>query len=96
MTTKMKRQYTEEFKREAVKLVTEQGYKVSEAARNIGVHVSLLGRWKERLEAEGQEEGLSADEFEGLRRLRAEVKRLRMARESSKKKAAAFFAKESS
>ncbi len=35
MTTKTKRQYTEEFKREAVKLVTEQGYKVSEAARNL-------------------------------------------------------------
>ncbi len=95
MTTKTKRQYTEEFKREAVKLVTEQGYKISEAARNLGVHVSLLRRWKERLEAEEKGEGLSADEHEELRRLRAEVKRLRMEREILKK-AAAFFAKESS
>ena len=95
MTRKTKRQYTEEFKREAVKLVTEQGYKVSEAARNLGVHVSVLRRWKERLEAEEKGERLSPDEREELRRLRAEVKRLRMEREVLKK-AAAFFAKESS
>ncbi|MBW1913943.1 MAG: transposase [Deltaproteobacteria bacterium] len=30
----------------AVKLVTEQGYKLSEAARNLGIHPGLLGRWK--------------------------------------------------
>ncbi len=85
MTTKTKRQYTEEFKREAVKLVTEQGYKVSEAARNLGVHVSLLRRWKERLEAEQKGEGLKPDEREELRRLRAENRRLRMQREILKK-----------
>ncbi len=95
MTTKVKRQYTEEFKREAVKLVTEQGYKISEAARNLGVHVSLLRRWKERMSAEQKGEGLKPDEREELRRLRAENRRLRMEREILKK-AAAFFAKDSS
>lgn len=95
MTTKVRNQYTEEFKREAVKLVTEKGYRVSEAARNLGVHVSLLRRWKERLEAEEKGQGPSADEREELRRLRAENRRLRMEREILKK-AAAFFAKESS
>ena len=95
MTTKVKKQYTEEFKREAVKLVTEQGYKVSEAARNLAVHVSLLRRWKERIEAEERGEGLNRDEREELHRLRAENRRLRMEREILKK-AAAFFAKESS
>ena len=38
--------YTKEFKREAVNLVTEQGYGVAEAARNLGIHHSLLRRWK--------------------------------------------------
>ncbi len=33
-----KRRYTEEFKREAVKLVTEQGYSLTEAARSLGSH----------------------------------------------------------
>jgi len=95
MTTKVRKKYTEEFKREAVKLVTEQSYKMSEAARNLGVHVSLLRRWKEQLEAEEKGEGLSVDERQELRQLRAEVKRLRMERDILKK-AAAFFAKESS
>jgi len=93
MTTR--RRHTEEFKREAVKLIAEKGYTVSEAARNLGVHVSLLRRWREELEAESKGEALSRDEREELRRLRAEVKRLQMEREILKK-AAAFFAKESS
>ena len=84
MTTKVRKQYREEFKREAVKLVTEKGYKISEAARNLGVHVSLLRRWKEHMEAEEKGEGLSPDEREELRGLRAEVKRLHMERDSSK------------
>ena len=41
---------TEEFKREAVRLVTDQGYGVAEAARNLGLHASLLGRWKREVE----------------------------------------------
>ena len=44
MTTETgKRQrYTEDFKRDAVALVTEQGYKVSEAARSRGIRENLL------------------------------------------------------
>ncbi len=57
--------------------------------------MSLLRRWKERMEAEQKGEGLKLDEREELRRLRAENRRLRMEREILKK-AAAFFAKESS
>jgi transposase len=40
------RQYTEEFKREAVVLVTEQGYAVTDAARNLGINPNLFHRWK--------------------------------------------------
>ena len=42
--------YTEEFTREAVRLVTEQGYGVAEAARNLGLNASMLGRWKREVE----------------------------------------------
>ena len=45
MTKKTRRKYTDEFKIEAVELVTEQEYKTSEAARNLGIHVSLLRKW---------------------------------------------------
>lgn len=93
MTTR--KRYTEEFKSEAVKLVTEQGYSFSDASRRLGVHVSQLRRWRDQLEAGDQGDSLSSDERDELRRLRAENKRLQMEREILKK-AAAFFAKESS
>ena len=50
MTTR--RKYTEAFKREAVALVTEQGYKVSEAARGLDIGANLLGRWRRQFEEE--------------------------------------------
>lgn len=91
--------YTAEFKREAVRLVTVHGYGVAEAARNLGLNATMLGRWKH--EHEAREDGafpgkgrLSPDQEE-LHRLREENKRLRMEREILKK-AAAFFANESS
>jgi transposase len=43
---KKRRKYTQEFKEEAVKLITEQGYQITEAARNLGVNENMLGRWK--------------------------------------------------
>jgi len=48
-----KKIYPLEFKKEAVRLVTEQGYKVTEAARNLGIHPSVLYRWKGQLASEG-------------------------------------------
>lgn len=99
MTRKQRKQYTAEFKREAVRLVIEQKYKISEAARNLGIHGGMLGRWVRRAQQSGNgvifEKGPLSAEQEELHRLRAENKRLLMEREILKK-AAAFFAKESS
>jgi transposase len=47
-----RRTYTAEFKREAVHLVTEQGYAVAEAARNLGLNPHMLQRWKRELAEE--------------------------------------------
>lgn len=88
-----RRRHSEEFKREAVKLVTDQGYSLSEASRNLGVHVSLLRKWREKSESETSDQNLSEDERLELARLRAENKRLRMERDILKK-ATAFFANE--
>ena len=95
MAKRKRRKYTSEFKAEAVKLVTEQGYSLAEAARNLGVHVNLLRTWKQKLEAEMEqyEAGLTEDERMELASLRAENKRLRMERDILKK-ATAFFAKD--
>jgi transposase-like protein len=48
-----RRTYTAEFKAEAVKLVTEQGDSVSEAARSLGINDNLIRNWKQALEAQG-------------------------------------------
>ena len=45
--------YTPEFKREAVALVTEQGYTLAGAARNLGIHRDMLRRWKRELAKDG-------------------------------------------
>ena len=49
MKKNKRRNYTDEFKEEAVKLVTEHHYKITEAARNLGIHHSLLRRWIRRV-----------------------------------------------
>jgi transposase len=88
-TTKPKRRtFSEEFKLEAVKLVTEQNYKVAEAARNLGITDGLLRRWIDK-DANHEDD----TENEELKQLRAENKRLRMERDILKK-ATAFFANE--
>jgi transposase len=46
MTKRKRKNYTTEFKEEAVKLITVQGYSVAEAARNLGVNATMLGRWR--------------------------------------------------
>ena len=99
MQSHKRRQYTAAFRQEAVRLITEQGYGVTEAARNLGSNAHMLGRWKRQITQQnnGGYRGNSplAAEQEELQRLRQEVKRLRMERESLKK-AALFFANESS
>ncbi|BBR95061.1 hypothetical protein WP4S18E08_39340 [Escherichia coli] len=94
MTQRRKpRKYTDEFREEAVKLVTEQGYSVTEAAKSLGITTKLLYNWKDKLAKQTSGEALSKDERAELVKLRKENKRLQMEREILKK-ASAFFAKE--
>ncbi len=94
---KKKTKFTKEFKAEAVKLVTKQGYKQSEAAQNLGIDAKNLSRWiQESLSEKPASKSVNAltlTEQEELHQLRKEVKRLRMEREILKK-AATFFANE--
>lgn len=90
---KTRRNYTEDFKRDAVALVTEQGYKVSEAARSLGINDNLLRRWRQEFADEAAGGNLSADEREELKQLRKENRQLRMEKEILKK-ASQYFAKE--
>jgi transposase len=83
-----RRSFTDEFKIEAVKMVTEQGYKAAEVARRLDVNENLIHRWKATFSQVEND-----TENEELKQLREEVKRLRMERDILKK-ATAFFARE--
>ena len=91
-----RRKFTREFKISAVKLVNEQGYSLSEAARSLGVDVTSVREWVKKYSSEAglAPTGEGAVQAE-LRRLRKENARLLMEREILKK-AAAFFAREQS
>jgi transposase len=75
MTT-MKKKSAPEFKMEAVRLITEQGYKTTDASRNSGIPPSLLNRWRSQLTSEGQNafpgKGRLTLEKEELQKLRKE------------------------
>lgn len=93
-----RRTFTREFKIAAVKMVSEKGRSVSEVARSLGIAAELLRRWKVALQAEGSEafpgHGHLPPAEDELRRLKAEVARLKAERDILKK-ATALFAKES-
>jgi transposase len=91
--------YTAEFKQEAVRLITDQRYGVAETARNLGVNVNMLRRWKQEYTTNAAAafpgNGRLPPEQDELRQLREENKRLRMEREILKK-AMRFFVNEPS
>ncbi len=95
MTTRKK--YSKEFKLDAVSLVTDQGYSRAEAARNLGINANMLCRWVQEEQAgDGQAfrgNGKLTPDQEENRRLKAEIKRLKMEKDILKK-ATVFFAAE--
>ena len=95
MTTRKK--YSKEFKLDAVSLVLDQGYTVTEAAKSLEVNRSVLQRWIKEFESDdGQAfrgSGKLTPEQAEIRRLKEENRRLKMEKEILKK-ATVFFAKE--
>jgi len=90
-----RKRYSDSFKAEAVKLVTEQGRSIQQAARELGVSASGLRRWIVAHDVEsGRKEGLTAAEKAEIRDLKRELQVVKMERDILKK-ATAFFAKES-
>ena len=87
-----RKQYSREFKREAVRLVTEGGLSIAQAARDLGLDDNMASRWKKEAEQNGQRAfpGQGHPQDEELSRLRHEVEVLRQEREILKKAISIF------
>ena len=81
-----RRQFSEEFRAQAVRLVLDEGKTVGAVARELDLTASALRQWVERARADrtGGKTGLTTAEREELARLRKENRELRTEREISK------------
>jgi transposase len=91
-----RRQFTAEFKRDAVDLVRTTGRPIAEIARELGIYDSTLGNWvrQDRIDR-GEQDGLTRDEQARLGALERENAKLRMERDLLKR-TVAFWVKETS
>ena len=90
-----RRQFTDEFKAGAVRLVLDEDKTVAEVARDLDLTPSALAGWvnQAKTDRDGGKSGLTTEERAELAKLRKEVRELKIERDILKK-AAAFFAKE--
>ena len=93
-----RKQYTKEFKLDAISLVVDQGFTIAEAARSLEIRANMLGRWIKENEADNNGQafrgnGKLTPDQEEIRRLKIENKQLKLERQILKE-AAVFFAKE--
>ena len=91
-----RRQFTEEFRAQTVRLVLDEGKSVGAVARELDLTASALRQWVERARADrtGGKTGLTTAERDELVRLRKELRIVQEERDILKK-ATAFFAKQS-
>ena len=85
------KRYTEEFKREAVKQVTDRGYSVAEVAERLGTTTHSLYAWLKRYGDQCPEQSKQADSQAEIVQLKAELRRVTEERDILKK-AATYFA----
>ncbi len=91
-----RKQYTQEFKEGAARLVTEQGRTIADAAKSLGVSPWTLSRWIRASKNEGAQafrgHGQRTAEQQQIYELQQQVKQLEEER-AILKKAAAYFAR---
>lgn len=90
-----KRNFSPEYREEAVKLVIETSRPIAQVAKELGINEGTLGNWVNayRREHAGEEPPLSVSDRARLREVERENRELRMEVEFLKK-AAAYFAKD--
>ncbi len=99
MPRRKRRTFTAQQRAEAVKICSQSGKTIAQVARDLDISENSLRKWIKRAEideSDPNDEGpLTSEEREELKRLRRQNRELQLERDFLKK-AAAFFAKESS
>ena len=95
----MRRTFSPDYKVAAVKLVTEQGYSVTQACSELGIGETALRRWIKQVQAEKQGYVLSgtkplSPEQQRIRELEQRIKILEEDKEILKKATAIFMSLE--
>lgn len=85
-----KANFSDEFKRDAVRQITERGYPVSEVSQRLGVSAHSLYEWRKKYASEVSRGG---DQIDEIRQLKRELARVTEERDILKK-AAAYFARD--
>ncbi len=93
-----RKQYTKEYKLDAISLVLEQGHTTSEVSRSLRINANMLRRWIREYQVDDADQsflgnGKLTPEQEEIRQLKAQIKHLKLEREILKE-ATVFFAKE--
>ena len=87
----MTKHYSDEFKSEAVRQITEQGYSRKEVAERLGIHKATLRNWIIQQNPTKEQAQLSSQE-KTIRDLKEKLRRVEQERDILKK-ATAYFAK---
>ena len=80
-----RKQYTKEFKLDAISLVLNQGHTTSEVSRNLEITPNMLRRWIREYQADDADQsfrgnGKLTPEQEEIRQLKAQIKQLKLER----------------
>ena len=93
-----RKQYTKEFKLDAISLVLEQGHTTSEVSRSLEINANMLRRWIREYQRDDTDQafrgnGKLAPEQEEIRQLKTQIRQLKLERQILKE-ATVFLAKE--
>ncbi len=88
-----KPRFTEEFKIDAIKQITERGYSVADVSRRLGVSTHSLYGWIKRYSVSLGNDAKKDDQSAEIRRLKLELIRVTEERDILKK-ATVYFAKD--